>query len=205
MPPPVCLGRAVVNLTKEKRRLLRESRAAQAAYDRLLSAGSSTIVCADEYHTRFKIHWDKKYFAHLCGWDYYSDAAKTIPAPRRLFYDRLKKGVDLSKYVAPTDEYIPSAEEKAKGVTVLELTRRKNEVALMAFELRDATKVVVSAKGSVLVFFGGSRWAMGLNREPDAEWYYPKTLVAESVEDGSVRRKNGRTPSTMEWTISHIE
>lgn len=93
---------AMVNLTREKKRLLGMSRDAQRAYDRLLSAGSSIIVCDDERHTRFEIRWRKEYFAHLCGWEYYRDAAKTIPAPRGLFYDRLKKGMDLSKYVAPT-------------------------------------------------------------------------------------------------------
>lgn len=190
---------AMVNLTREKKRLLGMSRDAQRAYDRLLSAGSSIIVCDDERHTRFEIRWRKEYFAHLCGWEYYRDAAKTIPAPRGLFYDCLKKGMDLSKYVAPTDRYNPSAGEKAEGRTVLEWTRRKNGVIRDALEFRDATKVVVSAKGSVLVFFGGSRWALGLGRS-GAEWYYPKTLVAESVESDSVRRKNG-----VEWNISHIE
>lgn len=189
----------MVNLTREKKRLLGMSRDAQRAYDRLLSAGSSIIVCDDIHHTRFEIRWSKKHFAHLCGWEYYRDAAKTTPAPRGLFYDRLKRGADLSKYVAPTDRYTPSADEKKQGTTILEWTRRKNDILRDALEFRGATKVVVSAKGSVLVFFGGSRWALGLGQS-DVEWYYPKTLVAESVESKSVRRKNG-----LEWNISHIE
>ncbi|MDD6461055.1 MAG: hypothetical protein PUF51_01030 [Bifidobacteriaceae bacterium] len=176
----------MANLTKEKERLLKIARSAQTQYDALLDAGSSTIICADTLHSSYSVQWEKRYFAHLCGWRYFRDKAKTLPGGASEFYDRLHKGFPLQSYVKPATPFSASDGRYDE----LEWTRRKGHVLQEALSLRSATEVVVSAKGSVIVFFGNCRWAMGLGSDNGYLTYYPKTLLAIPVEDRAVKRKN---------------
>ena len=171
-----------MNQTKEKSRLLALDRQYQPLYDELVRKGTSTIVTEDG---QYIIRWEERNYAHLCGWDFFRDKKKTIPVNRNDFYKKLKRGFPLESYVKPSS----ASRFYDNGVQdVLKRVKDKAGVLPEALRLESATTVVQSAKSAVLIFFGNTRWALGLGWDEESNRYYPKSLLALDVHDKKVKR-----------------
>lgn len=165
--------------TRSIDQMLPDFRRAASIYSMLVKHGHTYLDC--ENGVRYEILWECNRFRHLTGLEFYrkdKSGGKSYQEPARRFFDDMLKG----KFKEVDIRY----REGRK------LASDKSRVICDALMFRNATHVVQSTNSAIIVYFGGTEWALGLVHDESGLRYRPASLRQQSVFDKDVLKPNTR-------------